>query len=107
MSYQASSPSEVTSDDKLWGLLCYIINLVFPIIVLVSEDKKNRPFLRYHAVQALALYVVYIVLGTITFGCAAVVLLVYTIYLAIKAYQGEYVKVPVITDFCTKQGWIK
>jgi uncharacterized membrane protein len=28
------------------------------------------------------------------------------IYWAIKAYQGEWVVVPVITDFVKKQGWV-
>jgi hypothetical protein len=28
------------------------------------------------------------------------------IYLAVKAYQGEWVTVPLLTDFCKNQGWI-
>jgi uncharacterized protein len=107
MSNQFTASSEVTSDDKLWALLSYIINLIFPIIILVSDEKKNRPFLKYHAVQALALYVIIIVVGTITFGCVAVLGVAYSIYIGIKAYQGEYVVIPVVTDFCKKQGWIK
>lgn len=106
MSNQFSASSEVTSDDKLWGLLSYIIP-IFAIIVLVSEEKKNRPFLKYHAIQALAITVVLtVVIGTITIGCGSVLGVIYSIYLGIKAYQGEYVTIPVITNFCKKQGWI-
>ncbi len=37
---------EVTSDDKLWALLAYVVTPVVPIILMLMEDKKNRPFLR-------------------------------------------------------------
>jgi uncharacterized membrane protein len=31
---------------------------------------------------------------------------IYAIVLAVKAYQGEWVTVPFLSDFCKKQGWI-
>ena len=34
--------SEITSDDKLWALLAYILSPLVPIIILVMEDKKNQ-----------------------------------------------------------------
>lgn len=101
---------EVTDDDKLWALLSW---LFWPIavIVLLLEDKKQRPFIKYHAVQALAVgvvgYVISGVLSVIGIGCVLwLVVLIYQIYLAVKSYQGEWVEVPVITDFCKNQGWI-
>jgi hypothetical protein len=45
---------EVTSDDKLWSLLAYVLTPLVPIIILLMEDKKNRPFIRAHNAQALA-----------------------------------------------------
>ena len=45
-----------------------------------------------------------IVLGAVLAVGFAV--LIYTIYLAIQAYQGEWVTIPFITDFCKNQGWI-
>ena len=96
---------EVTQDDKLWALLSW---LLWPLAIyaLVAEDKKQRPFIKYHAVVSLAYSVVWYVVGTITVGCLWVVGAIYAIYAAIKAYQGEWVQVPVITDFCKKQNWI-
>jgi len=101
---------EVTDDDKLWALLSW---LFWPIavIVLLLEDKKQRPFIKYHAVQALAVgvigYVISGVLSVIGIGCVLwLVVLIYQIYLAVKSYQGEWVEIPVITDFCKNQGWI-
>jgi hypothetical protein len=30
-----------------------------------------------------------------------------TLYWALKAYQGERVEIPFITEFCKNQGWIQ
>jgi len=101
---------EVTDDDKLWALLSWLLWPI-AIIVLLLEDKKGRPFIKYNAVQALAVgvvgYVVAGVLSVIIVGCVLwFAVLVYQIYLAIKAYQGDWVTIPFITDFCKNQGWI-
>ena len=48
--------TEITSDDKLWAALGYPIALI-AIIVLLMEDKKNRPFIKFHAIQSIALNV--------------------------------------------------
>ena len=97
---------EVTQDDKLWALLCWIIGVIVPVVVLLMEDKKDRPFLKYNAVLSLAFSVAWMIIGTITIGCGGVLGLFYAIYLGIKAYQGEWVQVPLLTDFCKNQGWI-
>jgi hypothetical protein len=49
---------EVTSDDKLWALLTYVFTPLVPIIILLMEDKKNRPFLKAHNAQALFLGII-------------------------------------------------
>jgi uncharacterized membrane protein len=106
---------EVTSDDKLWGLLTYLLNPVVPIIVLLMEDKKSRPFLRAHVFQALvwAVFVVIVttIISAVTFGIGGCVVsiayVVITILWGLKAYKGEFVNMPVITDFVSKQGWAK
>ena len=43
----------ITSDDKTWALLSYLFTPIIPIILLLIEDKKNRPFLKAHYPQAL------------------------------------------------------
>ena len=99
----------ITSDDKLWALLAYLFTPIIPVVILLMEDKKNRPFIRAHNAQALAWGVVVWVIGTvvtaITFGLGGIAIAVITILWAIKAYQGNYVNIPVITDFVKKQGW--
>lgn len=101
----AVEAEEVTEDDKLWALLSWLL-WPLAVVALLMEDKKDRPFIRYNAINSLAFSVVWYVVGAITVGCLFVVGLVYAIYLAIKAYQGEWVTVPVISDFVKNQGWL-
>jgi len=101
----------ITDDDKLWALLSWIFAPLVPIIVLLIEDKKQRAFIKYNAMQALVLGVAGLVingvLSAIVIGCfTGLAYLVYIIYLGIQAYQGNWVTVPVVTDFCANQGWI-
>jgi uncharacterized membrane protein len=109
---QAPMSADATSDDKLWAALGYPIVLI-AIIMLFMEDKKNRPFIKYHAVQSIAANVVFFivatVLGIVTIGigavCAPLLWLVF-FYWAYLAYQGQMFKIPVVTDFIKNQGWI-
>lgn len=103
MTEQPITP-DITSDDKLWALLSYLFPII-AIIVLLMEDKKNRPFLKFHAVQAIAVTVVLTIIATVTLGCGGILFLA-MIYWGIKAYQGEYVTIPFVTDFIKKQGWV-
>jgi uncharacterized membrane protein len=100
---------EATSDDKLWALLTYIFTPIVPIILMLMEDKKNRPFIKAHNYQALALGVIQVVLWALSFTCITAILglllFVYQVYLGVQAYNGNYVTIPVITDFVKKQGW--
>jgi C4-dicarboxylate transporter len=68
MSEQPINP-DITSDDKLWALLSYIFSPLIPLIMLLMEDKKKRPFIKFHAVQAIVLgvveFILYAVLGWI------------------------------------------
>ncbi|MHB8133987.1 MAG: DUF4870 domain-containing protein [Anaerolineaceae bacterium] len=102
------NPGEVSSDDKLMAALAYVFSPIVPVILLLMEDKKNRPFIKAHNAQALAIGIVMIIvvpiLAAVTFGCGGILWLV-MLYWAYKAYKGEYVNIPVITDFVKKQGW--
>jgi uncharacterized membrane protein len=104
---------EVTQDDKLWALLSWLpwVGWILAIIALLIEPQKERPFVRYHAVQSLAANVVLtalsVVLGvTVVLACLAPFLWLALIYPAVKAYQGEWVAIPWLTEFCKNQDWI-
>jgi len=98
---------EVTSDDKLWALLAYVLSPLVPIIILLLEDKKERPFIKEHNAQALVLGLIITVLGILLSWtvCIPLLLWFYMIYLGIQAYQGQSVTIPIITDFVKNQGW--
>jgi uncharacterized membrane protein len=112
MTQQPTSGMEITSDDKLWALLAYVLTPVVPIILLLLEDKKNRPFIRAHNAQALVWGIFNLVVGTalsavlfFCFGAPSVIIWAVGVYWGIKAYQGSLVNIPVITDFVKGQGW--
>ena len=103
-----------TSDDKLWALLAYIFSPLIPIIILLLEDKKNRPYLKRHTMQALAVGVAFtVILIVLSFipliqcvsPLVALAMLALMIYWGVQAYNGKTVTIPVITDFVKNQGW--
>jgi len=108
---QYSPPADITSDDKLWALLAYILSPLVPVIILLMEDKKSRPFLKAHNAQALIWGIIGAVLSSVlapVVGIGCIVWLAYIIFAIIwgmKAYKGEYVTIPVITDWVKSQGW--
>ena len=109
MTTPINTPTDVTSDDRLWTLLGYIFAPIIPIVVLFMEDKKNRPFIKAHNAQALALgvveWVINVLLSFVVIGCVTSVLtIILNIYLGIKANKGEVFEIPVITNFVRKQG---
>ena len=120
---------DVTDSDRLMAALAYATQVVIPIVIpgimLLSEENKNRPFLKYHAVQSLGFLVaavIYEVLATIVFtgftvitaGCLACVLWVLFLlpaipaaYYAYQAYQGVYFEIPLLTEFLVKNKWLE
>lgn len=107
---EAPMEPEATSDDKLWTLLAYIFTPIVPIIILLMEDKKNRPFIRAHNAQALAVGVINVILGvvlswTLVLACVPLIIWFVCIYWGVQAYNGKMVQIPVITDFVKNQGW--
>jgi len=102
----------VTSDDKLWAALAWVFTPLVPIILMLIEDKKNRPFIKEHYMQALVWGVVVIVawfiLTTVTLGlfvCIGWLIWIPQLYWAFQAFSGKSVNIPVLTDFVKKQGW--
>ena len=110
MTEQTTPPEEITSDDKLWAALAYIFSPVIPIIILLLEDKKNRPFLKEHNMQALVLgvvlWIINVALSFVIIGiCTGLLTFALMIFYGYKAYQGETIEIPVVTNFVKNQGW--
>jgi uncharacterized membrane protein len=94
---------DVTSDDKLWAMLGYILPII-ALVVLFMEDKKSRPYIKFNAVQALVMTVIITIIATITFGCGTILYLL-MFWWAYQAFQGQGVNIPMVSDFIRKQGW--
>jgi len=94
--------SDATSDDKLWAMLSYVFSPLIPIVLMLMEDKKNRPYIRAHNAQALVLGIITVITSTF---CIGILVWFYQLYCGYLAYQGQEVKIPVISDFVKNQGW--
>lgn len=102
--------STMTSDDKLWVLLAYVLTPVVPIIIYLMEDKKTRPFIRAHNAQALVVGVINLIIGvllswTVVLACVPLLIWILCIYWGIQGYGGKFVEIPVVTKFVKNQGW--
>ena len=107
-----------------------VMPLVMPIIVLLSESSKQRPFQRFHAIQSLALTGIFIFIGMMM-GMATLVtqiipplgMVVFVValcltpvlygmyaiaqlYYGYQAYQGRRFAIPGLTNFLRDQKWV-
>lgn len=95
-------------DPKVAGLLCWLFAPISSVIFLVVE--KNDKSVKFHAWESLVtwgvLLVVYILITVVTLGCGSIfawVIFLLMIVGAVKAYQGEMWKLPVVGDWAEKQ----
>jgi uncharacterized membrane protein len=119
-----AEPDEITPNDRLLAALSYPIPIV-AVVVLLVEDMKDRPYPRYHAIQALgylAVWIAYnIVAGMLAlcaaltidiFGCLTWMLwplpFILALVFAFQAYTTErYFEIPVLSQVMKDQGWLK
>ncbi|MCM8786917.1 MAG: DUF4870 domain-containing protein [Candidatus Omnitrophica bacterium] len=102
--------TSIGMDANLAGLLSYLLGFITGIIFYVLE-KENK-FVRFHAMQSIVvfgfIFVLYIVLKFIPFiGWILNIFvslgsLIFWIILMIKAYQGQYFKLPIAGDIAEK-----
>ena len=102
------SAPESTSDDRLWAALAYVFSPLVPIILLLWEEKKERPFIKAHNMQALVVGIIEIVLWfvvgwTIFLSCVPLLLWLVMLYWAYQAYQGKMVNIPVVSGMVKGQ----
>ena len=99
---------EITSNDRLWAALGWIpatpLWPILAIVALLMENTKERTFVRYNAVLSIACGVILIPITAITLGLGGLLYLVF-FYWAYKAYQGETVEIPFVTNFVKERGW--
>ena len=106
---QTPPGSDITPDDRMWAALAWLpITPLWPLLAVVAlllENTKDRPFVRYNAILSIATGVVLIPLSIVTLGCAALLYLVF-FYWAYQAMMGQEVRVPFLSDWVKRQGWV-
>jgi uncharacterized membrane protein len=102
----ATAPSSEGLAENVAGLLCYVLGWVTGLIFLLID---KRPWVKFHAAQSIAVFggltVIRIALlfmshflGWAIFGLIGLVSLVLWIFLMVKAYQHETVRIPIAAD---------
>ena len=103
--------SSTGMQPNLAALLAYVLGLVTGLVFFLIE-KESR-FVKFHAMQSIAFSLVLFMAGLImafipfigVMGGALLNLagLVVWVILMVKAYQGDWFKLPVLGDFAEKQ----
>lgn len=103
----AASTEGPSDTGKILAGLGYLTGIV-AIVAILMDPYKNERFVRVHAFQAIALYVVMIVasllniipiLGQIVWLVAWIAVAVFAIIGAIKAFQGQFYEMPMVYGF--------
>jgi len=110
MSDETNPETESTQDDRLWATLAYIFSPLVPIVLLLLEKKRARPFIKAHLAQALVFgSLVWLLIAILPQGLLERLVGVAAFSLAIlwgvAASRGERVNIPFITDFLKKMKW--
>ncbi len=108
--WEMGDAGQIRDEDRWWAALAYAFAPLSPVLILLMEDKKNRPFIQAHNLQALILglinFALALLVGWVCLGALNVALLLYQFALAYRAYRGQFVSIPIITDFIRNQGWV-
>jgi uncharacterized membrane protein len=100
-------PAPASDTSKLLAAIGYPIWIVALIAILI-DPYKDEKFVKFHGFQALALgvggWIVLVVIGFIPFvdllsPLLWLALFVYQIIIAVKAYNGQYVEIPLVYGF--------
>ena len=100
-----------------------VLPAVMPIVLLVSDEARRSEYLRYHAVQSLALFVasiLYYLVATVAYALVSIVMpmlacvswLVFMVpgagmlYYGYLAYRDGYVEIPWLTAFLKRNAWL-
>jgi uncharacterized membrane protein len=100
-------------DPKLASAIAYL-TFIPAVIFLMVEPYNKVPLIRFHSYQSIGLFVVALAIDVVfrmlPFGLmwafsSLISLAMFVVWLivVIKAFQGEWFKLPIIGDFAMKQ----
>lgn len=112
----SQSYSSINLAPNITAFLSYLVGWVSGLIVLLLE-KQNR-FVRFHAMQSILLslaefvlawalgivlhFPIISLLGPLVWPVYGIATFVLWIFLMVKAYQGQYYKLPFIGDYAER-----
>lgn len=107
---QSAAPAAGGVNDNLAGALCYI--WIAAIIFLLIEPYNKNKTIRFHAFQGLFLGLAWFA-GNLVLGITVFLVILYpfwnlgmlivAILCAVKAYQNQKMKLPILGDLAEKQ----
>ncbi len=102
----AKKPTMSGLDENIAGLLCYLFSIIGGVVFLIIE-KENK-FIRFHALQAIFTFIVFVgislilnvlpILGFIVSLLMSPFVFILSVFLMYQAYQGKMYKLPFIGD---------
>jgi len=114
----------IKDEDKILCAFSYAIGI--PALYIMLTDKRKDKFTGYHGTQSLFLWIAYLVIWIVLWvllglildivyipaleaavKLVCLVMWVYALYCAYRAYMGETFSIPYITDFARKTGGIQ
>ncbi|CAG0959351.1 hypothetical protein METP3_00731 [Methanosarcinales archaeon] len=106
-----NSKTALGVDENIEGLLCYVLGFITGILFLILE--KDNKFVRFHAMQSIATFLIIFVIsmvigfipviGWLLSPLIGLVALILWLLLMFKAYKGEKYKLPIVGDFAEQQ----
>lgn len=110
----AAPPASGEQNSRTLAAVAYILTFVTGLIIYFIAPKDDK-YARWHAIQAIGLGVAWIVLSIIIsildailpfFGLLSTLLwlavVIVIVILAVKAYQGQKIRLPIIADMADK-----
>lgn len=104
----SSTPPPGESNSRVLAAVAYVLTWITGLIIFFVA--KNDKYARWHAVQAIGLgifaFVVSLILRILPLGILSnvwwILVIVAVIILAVKAYQGEKFRLPLLADWADK-----
>jgi uncharacterized membrane protein len=110
-------------EDNMAGALCYLLGFITGVLFLVLEPYNKRPFVRFHAFQAILFSAGWIVLSiavSILLGLMSVVMHMWLVFVPLrmligllgfllwlfcmyKAYNRELYQLPIVGPIAARQ----
>ena len=105
----APAPTTSPSNSRTLAAVAYILTWLTGLIIFFVAQKDDK-YARWHAIQAIGLgvaatlgWIVFSILGIPFIGTLwSLLVLVGIIIFAIKAYQGDKIRLPIVADMADK-----